>query len=283
MQALKNWLGQSPLLVRVVDGLRGQTTTLNVLRTFPLFVPFSAGGYRDRAALTIQTIDQVFPFLCRFCERLHGRLAEPQPIRDVPVSTGEKASVARLKELLDHHGSDKARDHDYHYLYGTILADANRVRHILEVGLGTNNTDVVSNMGRAGRPGASLRAFRDLCPAARVFGADLDERILFTEDRIKTYFVDQTNLASFDQLATQLPIGDFDLVIDDGLHSPNANIATLAFGLAAVRKGGWVVVEDIGLAALEFWQVVAALLPPKFAARLFRSGGFLVFAVQRLE
>ena len=32
--------------------------------------------------------------------------------------------------------------------------------------------------------------------------------------------------------------GNFDLVIDDGLHSPDANIATLEFGLKILKVGG---------------------------------------------
>jgi hypothetical protein len=68
--------------------------------------------------------------------------------------------------------------------------------HLLEIGLGTNNTDVVSNMGSEGVPDASLRAFRDYLPNARIYGAGIDKRILFEESRIKTYFADQTDLAA---------------------------------------------------------------------------------------
>ncbi|MDB9839765.1 hypothetical protein OAC57_05685 [Planktomarina temperata] len=65
-------------------------------------------------------------------------------------------------------------------------------RKIFEIGLGTNNVDIVSAMGTEGKPGASPRAFRDFWPEAQLIGADFDARILFSEDRIETYFVDQT-------------------------------------------------------------------------------------------
>ena len=70
--------------------------------------------------------------------------------------------------------------------------------NILEIGLGTNNVDVVSNMGRDGIPGASLRAFRDYLINSKIYGADIDKSILFSEERIETYFVDQTNDTSFE-------------------------------------------------------------------------------------
>ena len=55
------------------------------------------------------------------------------------------------------------------------------VNKIFEIGLGTNNIDIVSTMGKKGHPGASLRAFRDFCPNAEIYGADFDSRILFQE------------------------------------------------------------------------------------------------------
>jgi hypothetical protein len=50
-----------------------------------------------------------------------------------------------------------------------------------------------------------------------------------------------------------------------------------------VRKDGWVVIEDINRDALDFWQVVAALLPSRYRAKLYSAEGAIVFAVQRLD
>jgi hypothetical protein len=89
---------------------------------------------------------------------------------------------------------------------------------------------------------------------AQVFGADIDRRILFDEDRIRTYYVDQTRFSSFDELYSNLADGMFDLVIDDGLHSPNANIATMLFALKILRPSGFFVVEDIISSSMPIWQ-----------------------------
>lgn len=269
-------------LVPNSDGMLG-ITKLNLLRTFPLFRPYSAGTYKDRSRLTVQAINQVFPFLAELAHTVGHKPLPIQPITSVVKTESQRSSVASLKSLFDKHGSDKADQLDYHYLYAPILEDSANIRRIFEIGMGTNNTDVVSNMGHEGSPGASLRAFRDFCPEAIIHGADVDKRILFQEDRIKTHFIDQTDPATFERLLTELP-RDFDLFIDDGLHSPNANIASLDFGLKLVKVGGWAVVEDIGSSAIPLWQSVAAMMPESHRPYLFvAKSGSIVFAVQRLH
>jgi len=89
-------------------------------------------------------------------------------------------------------------------------------------------------------------------------------------------------LTSLESLGRNIPDG-IDLIIDDGLHSPNANLAVLAFGLKKLKNHGWLVIEDIPERAVPLWEVVAALLPDTFASKLLRAEGDLVFAVQRQE
>lgn len=260
------------------DGKRG-TTKINILRSFPLFIPYSDGSYKDRASFTVQAINETFSRLAQLAESVGHDHVPIEPISAAAKTEADKAAAEELKLILDRSGSDKARN-DYHHLYGAILANRRQVRRIFEIGLGTNNTDVVSHMTHEGTPGASLRAFRDFCPNAHIWGADVDRRVLFEEDRITTRFIDQTNPATVDALLNELPSA-FDLVIDDGLHSPHANIESLRFGLRLVRPGGWVVIEDIGSPALPLWQTVSALLPDMYRARIFDAQGRIIYVVRR--
>jgi hypothetical protein len=142
---------------------------------------------------------------------------------------------------------------------------------------------VVQKLGLVtGNPGASLKAFRDFLKSATIFGADIDKRILFEDTRIETFFVDQTDPVTLTELGKSIP-SDLDLVIDDGLHSPNANIETLKFGLTKIRIGAWVVVEDIAPDALPVWEVVSALLPSNYKPHIIRAESALLFAVKRLS
>jgi SAM-dependent methyltransferase len=217
-----------------------------------------------------------------------GQLADELTTRDLlvtepahfPGSAGSEDSISRLDALFRTHGSDKSVDHDYHLVYAAILDQLPAGSSVLEVGLGTNNEDIVSTMGRSARPGASLRAFRDYLPESRVYGADIDRDILFHEERIQTFWVDQTSDESVRALEARLP-GDLHLIIDDGLHSPNANLQILMLALRVMPSGGWLVIEDIIPAAQDVWRLVTALLPENFEATLVRAKEGDLFIVRR--
>lgn len=171
-------------------------------------------------------------------------LCSPTPTINIEEYYNPKAE--RLAELFRSYGSDKASGHNYFIMYSHIieqLGGPESSLNILEVGLGTANPSLVSTMGSSGQPGASLRAFRDYLPNSKVYGADIDRDILFTEDRIQTFFVDQLKIDSFASIP-QVD-GKFDLIIDDGLHSVGANLNTLLYGIQNVKVGGFVVIEDI--------------------------------------
>jgi len=255
---------------------------IEVYSKFPLFAPNSSGSYAARAELTILAVNQTFPFMTHFLEAIgkNQLIGSMITAEDFWVHGGSTDAAAQLKQILDKYGSDKGGYHDYHRVYGHILSSPSSVTAVLEIGLGTNNEDVISNMGQTGNPGASLRAFRDFLPNAKIYGADVDKRVLFSEDRIRTFFVDQTDLSSFDALGKNVGT-DFDLIIDDGLHSPNANIAVLAFAFNKLKRGGWFVVEDIPESALPVWQVIAALLPADYRPQLISAKGGALFLIQR--
>ena len=255
---------------------------VNLYQPLALFVPNSAGDSNALFKLTLLAVGQTFPLLSHLLGVIGRTKISPVRIEQILTDPEGKAAADVLKLLFDKFGSDKATGHNYHLLYGEILKNKDDISCILEIGLGTNNPDVVSNMGTAGKPGASLRAFREYLPQAAIFGADVDKRILFQDGRIQTFFVDQTDLTSLESLGKNIP-DSMDLIIDDGLHSPNANLAVLAFGLKKLKNHGWLVIEDIPERAIPLWEVVAALLPDTFASKLLRAEGGLVFTVQKQE
>jgi len=152
-----------------------------------------------------------------------------------------------LCRLMASHGSDKGIGwHTYTPFYASLFAERRgSVGALFEVGLGTNFEDVPSNMGVHGTPGASLRAWRDYFPDAHIYGADVDRRVLFSEDRIKTFFVDQLNPDTFEALWSTMSDVVFDLFIDDGLHNYDAAFNTLTHSIHKVKNGGFYVIEDV--------------------------------------
>jgi len=153
------------------------------------------------------------------------------------------------------YGSDKGRSHRYTTVYSALFNRRykNQLR-ILELGLGSNNLDVPSNMGVFGAPGASLRGWRELLPHAQVYGADIDRRILFQEDRIKTFLCDQLDTSSVRELWSHPDLQDgADIIIEDGLHTYEANVAFLQESLHHLRPGGIYITEDIVWSDAEKW------------------------------
>ena len=154
-----------------------------------------------------------------------------------------------LTDLMNYYGSDKGgfnKDHNFSDYYSTIFFDKKEsVKNILEIGLGTNNIKVPSNMGLQGKPLASLRAWKDYFANANVYGADIDKEILKNEDRIKTFYVDQTNPISISELYKNIGNINFDIIIDDGLHEYNANICLFENSFKYLSKQGIYIIEDV--------------------------------------
>jgi len=162
---------------------------------------------------------------------------------------------------MSRYGSDKGRGrHNYTMVYSALFQNLrDRPARIFELGLGTNNPTLASSMGKFGRPGASLRGWRELFPNAVIFGADIDRDILFQEDRIRTFYCDQLDSAVSRELWSQPELREpMDILIDDGLHSFEGNMSFLNESLDHIRPGGIYVVEDILNDALDKWRAYLA-------------------------
>lgn len=154
--------------------------------------------------------------------------------------------------ILSRFGSDKGNLHNFSTLYFQLWNNRRyQIRSIFELGIGTNFLDVPSNMGIDGIPGASLRAWHEFFPMARVVGADIDRRILFQESGIETYYCDQRDVSSISQLWSHFSNTYFDIIIEDGLHEFSANETFFTHSISRLRKGGFYIIEDIDKADRE--------------------------------
>jgi len=154
---------------------------------------------------------------------------------------------------MGNHGSDKGSKnitqswHNYTLVYDSLFVNRrNENLRVFELGLGTNNINILSNMGKDGKPGASLRGWAEYFPNASVFGADIDSEILFTENRIKTYFCDQTSPPVIKYMWSQPDLQEpFDIIIEDGLHTYEANVCFFENSIYKLANGGIFIIEDI--------------------------------------
>ena len=204
-------------------------------------------------------------------------IGNPVEIEDLLCNKQVREASERIGSLFRKFGSDKSTKHNYHVVYGAIMCGLSAPIKILEIGLGTNNTGIASNMGVNGKPGASLRAFKEFSPQSTVYGADIDESIKV--DGCEVFVVDQTNHESFESIRRNSG-PNYDLIIDDGLHSPDANLNTLLFGLKHVSQRGCVVIEDIPESALPIWKSIQyAFLNSRYKSTIFKARAAYMFVV----
>jgi hypothetical protein len=158
-----------------------------------------------------------------------------------------------LCEIMGRYGSDKGDInittswHNYTTLYYSLFKGMreNHLR-IFELGLGTNNVKVPSNMGKDGKPGASLYGWSEFFPNSYIFGADIDSDVLFNTDKISTFFCDQTDPHIIKKMWDEPKLQEnFDIIIEDGLHTFNANVCFFENSIHKLKPGGYYIIEDI--------------------------------------
>lgn len=163
-----------------------------------------------------------------------------------------------ISELCYKHGSDKGyldfkektpyfwKPRNYSEFYFQLFNHCKEnVKLVFECGLGTNNINIPSNMTLGGKPGASLKVWRDYFLNAEIFGADIDKDILFNSERIKTFEVDQTKEDSIKNMWNKINLNNFDLIIDDGLHNYEAGITLFKNSFDKLKKNGIYIIEDV--------------------------------------
>ena len=194
----------------------------------------------------------------RYREKLAEQLEELESGLDYKFVVYHKQNPHDLvSNLCDKYGSDKGEvkasghpylwpSHTYADFYSRLFSHCRQsVKRVFECGLGTNNPNLVSSMGADGKPGASLRMWRDFFPNATIYGADIDRDILFEEDRIQTFHIDQLDPKAITDYWKRVGVRDFDLMVDDGLHTFEAGSCLFEYSVPYLDKDGIYIIEDV--------------------------------------
>lgn len=152
------------------------------------------------------------------------------------VSSGlylyEKDFADKLSLEFTAVGSDKASHHAYHEIYAHLLGQR-EVNTFLEIGLFLNETQHTD-----------LFAWAKIFPDASIYGADRKKDQLFNYENIQTFYVDQDDRESLEQLKSQLP-NKIDVILDDASHMLDKTINTFEVMFDSVADGGLYLIEDI--------------------------------------
>lgn len=165
---------------------------------------------------------------------------------------GSNQEKTILCDIMNSHLSDKGDGHhNYTKLYYEMFKDRrNEPLNILEIGIGSMNPSIPSNMTgkRVYKPGASMRGWNDFFPNAQIYACDIDRSILeFEEDRIHGFYFNQVDDEFLSDITKTGYLKDlkFDIIIDDGLHNFPVNCNVMKYLLPLLNKGGYYVIEDI--------------------------------------
>lgn len=191
-------------------------------------------------------------------------LIEESTDNSIHINYNEKKT--RFAELCDKYGTDKGEvssesnpypweSHNYSDYYELIFkARRSSTETLLECGIGTNDVEIPSSMGSEANPGASLRVWRDYFYNADIFGVDIDEKILFSEERISTYKLDQTSEDSIERFLDNVEADSFDIIVDDGLHAYHANVCLFENIIHRMSDDGIYIIEDVSYDNVEKYK-----------------------------
>ncbi len=163
-----------------------------------------------------------------------------------------------LTDLMELYGSDKGSNtgknstyswhsHTYTDFYNLFFQQSkNHIHSLLEIGIGTNKICYDSSMGIWSKPGASLRAWKEYFPNALIYGCDIDKSILFKEERINCFFIDQLKPETITEFLKLHPSNlKFNIIIDDGLHTFEAGTNSFLNLFASLSDNGVYIIEDV--------------------------------------
>ena len=154
-------------------------------------------------------------------------------------------TATELCEIMSKQGSDKALGwHNYTLAYSELLKGIkDTATHVFEMGIGTINS------------GASLRGWKEYFTKAQIYGADILYEVLFEEDRIDTFLCDQLNTISIKNMWNYFDKKvKFDVIVEDGLHTYEANIHFLENSIHKVKDEGFYIIEDVQVAEIDRYE-----------------------------
>jgi hypothetical protein len=142
-----------------------------------------------------------------------------------------------LGALFDKYGCDKASKHGYDTVYRRNLAALCQAPiRLLEIGVFR---------------GASIKAWLEYFPNATIYGIDTFQRVemekldIFGHKRVK--LLKHNSLDENVNKEMKVHWGEdiaFDVIIDDGLHTPEANLKTLVNTIEFLKPNGMYFIED---------------------------------------
>tara|TARA_B100000927_G_scaffold273899_1_gene252713 strand:- start:1225 stop:1857 length:633 start_codon:yes stop_codon:yes gene_type:complete len=146
-------------------------------------------------------------------------------------------ALTEMLQCFNNHACDKGFKHGYQKVYEKDFVKLkDKEINILEIGVDT---------------GASLGVWYDYFPKANIYGLDLfvrnklEDLEYFKKDRIYGLKSDSTKPSSKYEAGQAWKGIKFDIIIDDGMHTPDANLKTFKNFFPLLKEDGSYYIEDV--------------------------------------
>lgn len=185
------------------------------------------------------------------------------PAADTPSSPSPYPFFVDSNNLLEELGRKylpTKRDHNYLPLYWMHFRDIRmKVRKVCEIGLQRD---------------ASLRMWEEFFPSAEIYGIDIDPACrAFEGGRRRVFIGDQSDRRFLGSFLNEVG-GGLDIVIDDGSHLVDHQLATFEVLLPALNRHGIYVMEDTGPCVGDYQRITVNSLQQLAANVLYWPEGY---------
>lgn len=196
--------------------------------------------------ISIPTFVHSAQYWCRFLSRSKAGQSSYTKTSENSTAMSESQNedpIDPLTRLAIKHGTDKWGPHFYTPLYHTLFHPLrNRLIRLLEIGVGGNDFRTIG--------GASLAMWAEYFPHGLLTGIDIAEKRLTLDPRIKLFRGSQDDPIFLKNVCAER--GPFDIIIDDGSHTPKHVVASFNILFPSLADGGLYVIEDVQTA---FWPL----------------------------
>jgi len=141
-----------------------------------------------------------------------------------------------LGKIFTKHGADKASKHKYHEIYEPLFAPKKDEEiNFLEIGIWM---------------GYGMASLVEYFPKGMIYGVDIFSRMevndvpILDHDRTDYAKADTTKPEFSDVLSKTFDV-QYDYILDDGAHYPEANMLTFRHASPYLKPGGKYIIEDV--------------------------------------
>ena len=153
--------------------------------------------------------------------------------------------MQELTILANKYTSDKGTEygsrHGFTEVYGKYFNDFKyKEINILEIGI---------------NDGSSLKMWYDYFPNANIYALDIDDKTIFSNERIACGILDQSNKDHLKYFSEEINM-KFDIILDDGSHHISDQQLTFGYLFPLLNESGLYIIEDLHTSLCEFGTIV---------------------------